>query len=213
MTRHILPVLTALAALVACGLVHGFWTERWQPTPDPAAVTARFDALATSVGDWRGENVAVSPRELRGLSGYLVRRYVHRTSGETVTVALMSGLPRVVSIHTPDACYAASGFDVSTPVKQAAPSLPEPADFWTAEMVRTRQAEQTRLRIFYAWSAGGAWGAADSPRVTFAGTPTLYKLYLIRELSGSTPPVAGDPCLELMSALQPELKKCIAPPA
>ena len=101
MTRYLLPVATSVALLVACGLVHGFWTDRWEPAPDPAAVAARFDALATDLGDWQGEALPVGPRETRGLSGYLVRRYVNRRTGDAVTVALMSGPPRVVSIHTP----------------------------------------------------------------------------------------------------------------
>ena len=209
MTRYLLPVATSVALLVACGLVHGFWTDRWEPAPDPAAVAARFDALATDLGDWQGEALPVGPRETRGLSGYLVRRYVNRRTGDAVTVALMSGPPRVVSIHTPDACYAASGFAVSPPARHAGAALPEPADFWTSEMVRTRAAEQTRLRIFYAWSNGGPWAAPDNARLSFAGTRALYKLYLIREVaSGNTPP-GDDPCLALMAALQPELTKCL----
>lgn len=212
MTKHLLPIATAILLLVAAGVVHGVWTDRWQPAPDPTEVAARFDTLPRTVGDWQGESVEVNARDLHGLTGYLLRRYVHRPTGDAVTVALMSGPPRVVSIHTPDACYAGSGFTVSTPAKHAVAGLPEPADFWTAEMVRTRQAEQLRLRIFYGWSNGGPWTAADTPRVTFAGTPTLYKLYLIRELStlGSAPR-DDDACLRLFAQLQPELQKIVAP--
>ena len=82
----------------------------------------------------------------------------------------------------------------------------EAAEFWTTDMVRTRAAEQTRLRVFYAWTAAGPWAAPDAPRVTFAGVPVLYKLYLLRDLPGGDTPLADDPCLDFFKRLQPELR-------
>src|SRR6516164_3309394 len=168
MTR-ILPIATGLVALIACGVVHGLWTDRWLPKPDPAAAAARFDGLPMTVGNWEGEALEVSPRELQGLSGYLARRYVNRDTGDVVTLALMCGRPRVVSVHSPDVCYAASGYEVTAPTKLSPAGLAAPAELWTTEMVRTRAAEQTRLRVFYAWNATGEWQAPDNQRVAYAG--------------------------------------------
>jgi hypothetical protein len=210
MTR-ILPAATAVVALLACGLVHGLWTDRWGPPGDATAVAARFDSLPLTVGDWQGEGVPASARETQGLSGYLARRYANRQTGDVVTLALMCGRPRVVSIHTPDVCYAASGYEVSTPGKVTPASPGPPVEFWTTEMVRTRAAEQTRLRIFYAWNATGDWVAPDNPRVAFAGTPVLCKLYLLRELPSAKAALADDPCLDLFERLQPELQQCLFP--
>jgi hypothetical protein len=217
MFGRILPVVTAVTALVACGVVHGLWTERWRPETDPALVAARFAGLPQAVGEWQGEDLPVSAREVQGLSGFLSRRYVNRQSGEAVTVVLTAGRPGLVAIHTPDVCYAASGYDVDAPAKYAPADLPAPAEFWTTEMVRTRPSFETRLRIFYAWNAGGGWAAADNPRLAFAGAPVLYKLYLIREAASANTPLADDPCLQLLRRLQPELQKSLfpsdAPPA
>jgi hypothetical protein len=210
MTR-ILPIAAAVVALVVCGVVHGLWTDRWAARTDPAAAAARFDDFPLTVGDWQGEALPVSPRELQGLSGFLERRYVNRETGAAVTMALMCGRPRVVSIHSPDVCYAASGYEVTTPAKVVPPGSAEPAEFWMTEMVRTRAAERTRLRVFYAWSAAGGWEAADTPRVSYASAPVLYKLYLLRDLPDGSPPVADDPCLELFRQLQPQLQKCLFP--
>jgi hypothetical protein len=209
MTR-ILPIATAVVALIACGVVHGLWTDRWVAKSDPEAAAGRFDGLPLTIGPWEGEALPVSPRELQGLAGYLARRYVNRETGDAVTVALMCGRPRVVSIHTPDACYAGNGYAVAEPSRFSPSGLPETADFWTTDMVRTRAAEQARLRIFYAWTAGGEWEAPDTPRVAFAGVPVLYKLYLLRDLpaNGGTA-LADDPCLEFFKRLQPELRNCL----
>ena len=42
-------LLTALAAsvlVIACGVVHGFWTDRWQQPVETAAAAARMDDAA-----------------------------------------------------------------------------------------------------------------------------------------------------------------------
>ena len=210
MTR-ILPIATGVVALIACGVVHGLWTDRWSVKPDAAAAAARVDDLPLTLGDWQGEALPVSAREMQGLAGYVARRYVNRSTGDAVTLALMSGRPRVVSIHTPDVCYAGSGYEVAEPGKFGPQGLAEPAEFWTTDMLRNRAAEQSRLRVFYAWSDGGAWQAPDTPRVAFAGVNVLYKLYLLRDLPAGNAPLADDPCLDFFRLLQPELRKCLAP--
>jgi Protein of unknown function (DUF3485) len=212
MTR-LLPIATAVVVLIAGGVVHGLWTDRWAVQPDAAAAAARMDALPLTIGDWEGEALPVSTRELQGLAGYVARRYVNRGTGDAVTLALMCGRPRVVSIHTPDVCYAGSGYEVAEPVRFGPTGLSEPAEFWTTDMVRTRAAEQARLRVFYAWNATEGWKAPDTPRVTFAGSPMLYKLYLLRDLpAGGNAPLADDPCLDFFKVLQPELRKCLSGP-
>jgi hypothetical protein len=210
MTR-ILPIAATLAVLIAGGVVHGLWTDRWVPKPDPAAAATRFDNLPLTIGDWEGEALQVSRRDLQGLSGYLARRYVNRDSGDAVTLALMCGRPRFVSIHTPDVCYAANGYEVTVPSRFSPSGLPGHASFWMTEMVRSHAAEQSRLRVFYAWTGAGAWEAPDNPRVTFAGVPVLYKLYLLRDLPAGNQPLAGDPCLDFFKHLQPELQACLFP--
>jgi hypothetical protein len=208
MTR-LFPIAMSVVALIACGYVHGIWTDRWSEKLDPAAAASRFDNLPMTIGNWEAEALTASPGELQGLSGYLARRYVNRDTGDAVTIALMCGRPRVVSIHTPDVCYAGSGYEVTAPAKFSPGGLPEAATFWTTDMVRTRAVEQTRLRIFYTWTATGSWEAPDTPRVSYAGVPVLYKLYLVRDLPAGNSPLEDDPCLEFFKQLQPELHKTL----
>jgi hypothetical protein len=208
MTR-IFPLTVTVTVLLAAGVVHGLWTDRWEAKPDPAAAAQRFNDLPLTIGEWDGEALDVSARELQGLTGYLARRYVNRDTGDVVTLALMCGRPRVVSIHSPDVCYAASGYEVTAPTRYSPSDLAERADFWMTEMVRTRVAEQTRLRVFFAWSAHGPWQAPDNPRVVYAGVPVLYKLYLLRDLPAGNPPLTDDSCVDFFKRLQPELHRCL----
>jgi Protein of unknown function (DUF3485) len=207
--RQVFPVAAALVAVVGAGVVHGYWTERWSVSEAAAAVPARLAQVPAALGEWDGEPVAdaTPPPDV---SGHLYRRYRHRRTGEVVTVALIGGRPGPVSIHTPDVCYGGNGYDVAQPVKHAAPAeAGAGAVFLTAQFVKTRAAEQTRLRIFWAWSANGTWGVPDNPRVAFARSPVLYKLYLIRELPAGKQPVQDDPCNELMRVLLPELQRLL----
>lgn len=210
MTR-ILPMVVVVLALLVTGVVHGLWTCRWDQVPDKETVIAPFKNLPLQMGEWEGTDLEASSSEIKGLTGYLSRRYVHPQTKDAVTISLMSGPPRVVAIHTPDVCYAALGYQVNTPARYRATDLPEATEFWTSDMVRTQSTDQNRLRIFWAWNATGAWTASDNPRLAFANRPVLYKLYLVRDLPGPNALLKKDPCLELMRQLQPCLKQLLFP--
>ena len=166
MTR-ILPMVVVVLALLVTGVVHGLWTCRWDQVPDKETVIAPFKNLPLQMGEWEGTDLEASSSEIKGLTGYLSRRYVHPQTKDAVTISLMSGPPRVVAIHTPDVCYAALGYQVNTPARYRATDLPEATEFWTSDMVRTQSTDQNRLRIFWAWNATGAWTASDNPRPGF----------------------------------------------
>jgi hypothetical protein len=108
---------SALAAglLVLCGLVHGYWTDRWVPATDLEHATGCMEKIPLSVGDWDGHDLEVKPTSLDyHLAGHLARRYVNRVTGESVSIALVVGRPGPVSIHTPDVCYSAGGYTITT---------------------------------------------------------------------------------------------------
>jgi hypothetical protein len=200
----------ASLALLASGLVHGFWTDRWRPPAVTQMAAARLDDLPDELGDWKGTRLEVKPSQAgAGVAGYIQRRYVHRRTGVTVVLALVCGRPGPVSIHTPEACYVASGYTVG-PRSRVRPDGEATADeFWTADAVRTNASDETRLRLFWGWNAGPGWVAADSPRLTFARQPVLHKLYVLRELGSPGDPARGEPCQDFLQVLLPELRRSL----
>jgi hypothetical protein len=199
----------AIGAVILSGAVHGYWTGRWEAPvgPGTVAAAARLDSIALQLGDWEGvaleRNQPVEP----GISGALYRRYVHQLNGQAVTVFLVVGKAGPVATHSPDACYAASGFQVLEPSRY---SLTTPsAEFKTAKMVKKKAVEETKLRIFWSWSATGVWTAPDDPRLPFARQTALYKLYLIRELTRPGENLEEDPSIDLMRQLLPELQRAL----
>jgi hypothetical protein len=203
-----LAAVFATIAMVASGLLHGYWTDRWKTPVEPAVAAARLEHIPTSFGDWEVQDVenqtgAVDP----SLAGSLQRQYVNRRTGQKVVIVLVCGRPGPVSIHTPEACYGASGYLVGGRTRAPAPG--STGEFWTADAIRTTANEETKVRIYWAWNAGTGWTPADDARITFARAPVLHKLYVVRDLSTLEENSKADPCLDFMQALLPQLDRVL----
>lgn len=211
MTRKFLLPLGGLAVVVASGVVHGMWTGRWVSNLELDRAAARVVQLPLDLGEWHGKDVEADSRALGPLKAYFCRRYVNQRTGVAVTLSLAAGEPGPVSIHTPDVCYVASGFEPFgqrrfTPTIE---SLPNPAEFLTAQFVR-KGADPKTLRVFWSWNAGGVWQVSDTPRFAFApGYRVLYKLHLVRESSGPEEPLEDDPCVGLLRQFLPEFQRLV----
>jgi hypothetical protein len=209
-----LPSIVAVIAVLVTGAVHGLWTGRWAwaATSDAGA---RLADLSMSLGDWQGNDTPVDPKLIGPVAGFLHRRYLNQRTGVAIVVSLVCGRPGPVAIHTPDVCYVASGFDPATTTIYSPPltSIQPPPQFKTAQFVKTRSTDQIQVRVFWSWNAGGAWQVSDSPRFAFAPYRILYKLHLVRELSSPSEPLDGDPIIEFMQLLLPELQKSVLTPS
>jgi len=210
MTRILIPVL-AISAVVGSGLVQGYWTGRWDGADKAEASAALLRQLPLKIGDWQGQEMPVDPREIGKVSAYLYRRYVNQRSGAMVAVILASGRPGPVSIHTPDVCYTASGYE-SARWQVIAPALDSstpPAEFKTAHFTKTKSAGQTHVRVFWAWNAGGTWTVPDNPRLAFAGYPVLYKLHMVRDMASANESIEEDPGMDLLRLMLAEFHKSV----
>ncbi len=210
MMKQWFAALVGSIALVACGIVHGFWTDRWAAPVEVTKAAQRLNAIPLELGEWEGEAMEVKPGEAgAGVAGCIRRRYVHRQTGAAISLFLVCGRPGPVSIHTPDVCYGASGFLVNSRSRYE----PGSGDsMWKADATRTSASEETRLRLYWGWGDGSAWMAAEDPRMQFARRPVLYKLYVVRELSGGTEPNRGEPCEEFFQLLTPVLRQVLFAP-
>jgi Protein of unknown function (DUF3485) len=210
--QRILVLLSACAVLTASGVVHGVWTDRWSDQSDLADCAQRLEQFPMTVGDWHGTNVEMDKDPNTGLAGMIARRYVHATSGKVVTLFLACGRSGAVCTHTPEVCYAGSGYEVEKPKRFVLPSTTAqaPPEFWTARFVKERANGRTHLRIFWSWYGTESWKVADNPRLSFAGEKVLYKMYLIREMVQADEPIDGDACVEFMQDLLPVFRRSVA---
>src|SRR4051812_26867673 len=107
MTLRPLPLIAAFLVLLASGLVHGFWTQRWQSSQALDAAVGRLYSVPLETARWKGTAVEVDPepyQQARAL-GYWMRRYTKDGVSGSVTVILMCGRAGHMSVHTPDICY------------------------------------------------------------------------------------------------------------
>jgi hypothetical protein len=216
MFRTLLPG-AAFAILILNGLIHGLWTERWT-VPNELAVSAagaKLDQVGITLGTWDGQAIQGDPKLLPEeiIGQYVLRRYLNRNHGSAVTLFLVGGpTRRMWQGHLPLECYRSAGYEVvGSPTKYALPadSSPIPAEFWVATFSKDEMPAPTHLRVFWAWSGSGSWQAPDYPHRAFAGCPFLYKLYVVRQLVEADEPLEGDPGIDFLRVLVPELRRAL----
>jgi hypothetical protein len=202
----------ALGVVVATGVVHGFWTDRWGLDEKIQRAVASLDKIPLKVGDWDGEEQSVKGRDIEDLPGHRYLRYVNRKTGDSISVVLVCGRAVKVSIHTPDVCYGASGFIVGKRIEcnVKGGEVSGSPRFFSADMARPNAASgQGKQRLFWSWRTAGSWQVADNPRWAFVKEPVAFKLYLARELSGDVPVSDDEPCVRFLQLLLPELEKVL----
>jgi hypothetical protein len=209
----IVRISTAVFLIVGAGLLDGTWANRWGPSPKLTALAARLDTVPMEIGGWKGtagEELSPGERAMAGAVACLHRRYTNATRGVTVSVLLLGGLPGKIATHTPDVCYRGAGYQLESLTDYAYTYGPEQrkAEFKTAVASRGGT-NPSALRIFWSWKASGAWKAPNEARWEFGPARTLSKLYVIREISGTTVAPESDPCNDFLAVLLPELDRCV----
>lgn len=206
-------IASACVVLAASGFVHGVWTDRWSESVDLTAMASQLDQLPMTIGAWHGTAIEMEQDPKTGLAGMIARRYIHASTGKSVTLFLGCGRSGPVCTHTPDVCYAGSGFEVEKPKRFHLPQAGKAAapEFWTARFVRERASGKTHLRIFWSWFGSEQWKVADNPRLAFAGEKALHKLYLIREMTTPDEAIDTDACVEFMQDLLPAFRQSMVP--
>src|SRR5260370_30488546 len=58
---RIIAAAIASVTLVATGLLHGYWTDRWQTPPELAEAGARLAKIPTTLGDWELQETESKP--------------------------------------------------------------------------------------------------------------------------------------------------------
>jgi hypothetical protein len=199
------------AAVLATGVAHGLLTDRWAAAA--AETEVDLDRLPLSFDGWDGSTAEADLEQLprAGEGAKLLRRYVHRASGATVTVFLTRGATGpIVASHQPDSCYPGAGYCFAGPMtRRSVPVGPDARahEFRVATFSKTERATPLHVRVYWSWTADGGWQVPDNPRLAFAGQRRLYKLYVIRQLVHDNDPLEGDPGAQFIQALIPELGK------
>jgi hypothetical protein len=217
MKRHlslIVPVTAGVALIVLCSIVEGLWTERWGSTTSEElrAFVEAFNKIPMNLGDWEGERTK-EEAEVAGAEGHLSANYHNAKIGETVSVYMICGASRNVSVHTPEACYPGAGFKMEGKTQKfTLRTESSEAEFTTAVFFKDEASGTQRLRLFWAWNAEGVWEAPDWPRMKYGGRRPLNKIYLIAP-APKEQQVNESPSLMFAELFLPEVDKVLFPAA
>src|SRR5262249_55144375 len=145
------------------------------------------------------------------IRGYMLREYINRRTGNTLTVLIALGRPGPIAVHSPEVCFGGAGFrEVGLKTEQAveADRQGKPARFWVAKF-RKKSPIPQQLRVFWSFPTAGAWTAPNHPRMAFAGNAVLFKIYVISPVPRLDEPLEKDPGLDFLRLFMPELNKCL----
>src|SRR5947209_2940525 len=113
--NRFVALVTALVVVLASGLVHGLWAERWTPATSLQMAAARVEQVPLDIGDWKGVSADADPAAFAqaGARQYWARSYVNAKKNLSLLVILMCGRPGRMAAHTPEVCYRGAGYETT----------------------------------------------------------------------------------------------------
>jgi hypothetical protein len=210
----LIRVSTAVVLIVGAGVIEGSWTERFGTSAAVAALAERFESIPMTIGDWKGTSLKLPATDQVkiGATPCLWRVYTNPTRGISVSVLLLGGLPGKLSTHAPDICYAGRGYTLGSSISFQRSYGPGNTQAVLRTSLATRGgSDPSVLRLIWGWNAAAGWQAPREPRWQFASKKALCKLYIVRETMGTPEGFDGDPCLDLLGVLLPEIDRFVFP--
>lgn len=202
--RWILGAAVSLALIAVGGLLQGSMSNRWGVPQKYTEIGATLREIPMKIGPWQAaEEQTMEPSHLATLEceGYILRNYVHQSTGESINVAVLFGPKGPIAVHTPEICF--SSVNMQTTSMRAPQKFDfdgEQNTFWRLGFV-SNSIEKTKLSVAYAWSDGGPWVAAERPR--FWRSDYLYKIQTAARTLNSK----QDSTEEFFRYFLPELRK------
>ncbi len=211
------PVVVAVLLLAGGTLVNGKYAERWSPrdTEQLRRFTAAIPLLPKKIGPWSGTDELISDKEFAATNctAYVSRRFVNRQSGDVVSVYVVSGSARHITIHTPDWCYQGAGYKMQDkPVAYTLQDSDLKPEFLTAEFRKPNPADpnqERKLRIFWTYSYDGDWQGPKRAKITYSARSALYKIYLITDVTQRESGVDDNPAMEFAKIAFPRFNEIL----
>jgi hypothetical protein len=216
MMLKLLPAAACVLVVIVSGLWQGLHAGRWGASNDLQTAVSRLGAIPITMGEWQGTEQQMDTAELKraGIDGWVLRRYRNVRTNEAATVMVVCGRPGPISVHTPDVCYAGSGYQaVAKPARREIPvDAAHSQPVWAARFKSPSAVAASQLDVYWVFHAGEGWVTPDNPRWTFARSGALYKLYVVADVPMATSK-KREPCADFLQACLPAIDQAFrAPP-
>lgn len=203
----LLPIVVAALIVGGGTYVNGIFTDRFGKTNSELLdqFTVQVPKLPLRIGPWEGRDQEIPGKEfaLTNCTAYVSRPYINRQTGDVVSVYVVSGTARHITIHTPDWCYQGAGYKMETRKPEQTvidcennANLPKDPEFLTSSFRKSNPTDPTKdqvLRIFWTYSDNGDWLGPGWAKRTFAGKPAMYKIYVISDVTGGDSSIEANP--------------------
>ncbi len=207
-----------MVLILGSAYVHGVLTNRWGTPPDLSAAAAKLDSIPQVVGDWHSQPLTISEGQLKGAEavGHLSRIYRNDKTQAEIQIMILCGPHGAIAVHPPTICFTSAGLQQDYPEKmQAIEAGGAKGAFWkTLFTKRTPDGLRTELETYWAWSVHGECQAPGNPRLEFASSPHLYKMYVTHlrrsSLDLNVKESTEAPCEDFLKAFLPVFRKTIS---
>ena len=210
----------AAAFIVGTAYVHGVVTDRWgqQHSLKLAEYSARLDNVPRTFGDWTSAPQEVDPEQFKasGCDKHFSYLFENTVTGDQISVFLVSGRGYHVTIHTPNFCYKAAGYDQhadAVPYSFDAPGMEKKSEVVHALFKKDTATETSHLRILWTYCVDGTWKSPRLAKYTYGGENAMYKMYLIRSVQSGVPDIGDDPTVAFAKDFIPVLNKALFAPS
>src|SRR5262249_13424056 len=168
--------------------------------------------IPLSAGEWMGTEVPAEDLRGMGIQGSISRRYRNNRTGEIVSMMVVCGRPGPISVHTPDVCYGAAGFQAVEKAsrKEVQCNVSQSWPIWTMRMKRPDVVSASLIDVYWSWNTGDGWVSPDNPRWTFARFGALYKLYVVADVPSKPSARKQDPCVDFMKTYLPLMEQSLS---
>lgn len=216
--QFIALAIIAVVVVVVGTLYQAKYSERWSQltSEELDRFTAHVQRLPRVLGDWKGKDdppISDDVWKRTHCTAYVSRTYENSKTGKQVSVYLVSGAAKHITIHSPDWCYVGAGFELDGDIENYLVKLPtgsgmEDPEFATAIFRKTQDVAQMGLRIFWTYSYDRVWkGPTNSnwAKAAYGGRPAMYKIYLVAD---AVPP-SESPCVDFVKDEFPTINQLL----
>jgi hypothetical protein len=209
------PTVAALVLIVAAGVVQTLLATATTDNEAIRSLAKRIDDIPLVIGDWQAEQ-GEEPDELTmrvaDAAGMIQRLYLNTRDNTQVQIMLLVGRPGPLSVHLPEVCYRGAGYREQRAIAERAIEVgSDTPRFRVVDMENNSGSIPRYMRVYHTWTDGTGWTVPKVPRLAFARSPYLCKLYVTTV--PLTAPIQGDvdPASRFIETCLPAIEKVLVP--
>ncbi|MGO9112642.1 MAG: exosortase-associated EpsI family protein [Thermoguttaceae bacterium] len=218
----VLSLAVVMALTLASGVIEGRIRNRWGPSETMLAAAEKLEKVPRQFGGpqndrWQlqsSETMDQDTVEMLECTGYILRTYGNPRTGEMVSTFVVVGPAGPIAVHTPEICFPSQNYKSRDTRQQVAiPDDQGQEDRFWALSFKSKNIQEDLIRVYYAWSTGNRWSAADDARFAFVGSPYLYKIQLSSTLPAGADPKTDDTCKKFLKDFVPVVRQYLTVPS